>query len=126
MAQPRFQLRVVRRRPKPETTDRRLVADARASGLDDRIVWRLLGANNRELGRSGAQFGSVDECLGGIARLRAVLHGGQPVAPSLASTDHGAVWRRARRSPSCDVTVRRRCRPGDRVECRASGVQGVR
>ena len=93
MAQPRFQLRVVRRRPPAEPNDRRIVADSRPSGRDDRIVWRLLGANNRELGRSGAQFATIDDCVESVRSLLATLDGGAPVSPSLTSSDRGGlVW----------------------------------
>lgn len=54
MAQPRFQMVLLSRR---STSERRL-------------VWRLLGANNRELGRSGEVFDHVAECEGAIRLLK--------------------------------------------------------
>jgi hypothetical protein len=93
MAHPRFQLRVVRRRILADPDGRRLIADGRPVGRDDRIVWRLLGANNRELGRSGDQFASVEDGLVAIDRLRAFFSSQPSVTPSLASShDHGFVW----------------------------------
>lgn len=93
MAQPRFQLRVVRRRPVQGKDERRLIADARPTGRDDRIVWRLLSANNRELGRSGEQYLSVEPCLAAIDQLRVAMAGPEPVRPHLASSqERGVVW----------------------------------
>lgn len=56
MAQPRFQL----------VPGARIVSSQGASG----IGWRLLGANNRELGRSPGVFADAEEALEDVTRAR--------------------------------------------------------
>jgi hypothetical protein len=71
VAEPRFQLRVVRRRawgPDDHVAGR--VTDSRPNGRDDLLVWRLLGGNNRELGRSGDQYATVTDCLQSIQAIK--------------------------------------------------------
>ena len=58
MAQPRFQL----------VPGARLAHSATPGG----VGWRLLGANNRELGRSSGAFPDAEVALASIARLREI------------------------------------------------------
>lgn len=68
-----------RRRPeraeRPERTDRtdRTERAGRAGPAEQpecRIGWRLIGANNRELGRSAVTFDSLDVCRAAVVQLR--------------------------------------------------------
>lgn len=72
MAEPRFQVRLVRRRPVTGEGLRATgpTAEVRASAGNGVLVWRLLGTNNRELGRSAIQFDSLDRCLQAIEEAR--------------------------------------------------------
>lgn len=76
MAQPRF-LFVSRARSHPESwAPRRAHAVAHESiGFRDSawVAWRLVGANNRELGRSGETFADITDCRAAIARTCAQL-----------------------------------------------------
>ncbi|TDT95719.1 hypothetical protein EDD99_7554 [Streptomyces sp. 846.5] len=56
---------------------------------DVRTVWRLLGPNNRELGRGAAAFGTAESCLDAVLRLRADVH--RAVVAALR-TQPGAMW----------------------------------
>lgn len=50
------------------------------------VAWRLLGANNRELGRSATIFPDLTECLASIAGLkRAFAEASELVAPDPAT-----------------------------------------
>ena len=62
MAQPRFQL----------------VPGARLSGGvgGGGVGWRLLGANNRELGRSALSYADAEAALASIGRVRALVASG--------------------------------------------------
>lgn len=75
MAEPRFQVRLVRRRTLPVPALRVVgpVPEMRPTGWDDAMVWRLLGSNNRELGRSADQFDTVEACLRAVEDARAHL-----------------------------------------------------
>lgn len=75
MAEPRFQVRLVRRRPVviPPLRVAGPTAEVRPTGWDDVMVWRLLGTNNRELGRSADQFETLDACLPAIEEARALV-----------------------------------------------------
>jgi hypothetical protein len=65
------------------------VPEVRPTGWDDAMVWRLLGTNNRELGRSADQFDTVDACLRGIEAARALI--GDTAQPRIYfTTDEGA------------------------------------
>ncbi|MFF3399003.1 hypothetical protein ACFYW6_10830 [Streptomyces sp. NPDC002659] len=57
MVQPRF-LYVVR------------ASQQRPDGEEKPVGWRLVGANNRELGRSADAFGGLAECQAAVAQLR--------------------------------------------------------
>ncbi len=63
MAQPRFQL----------VPGARLVGTGTPGG----VGWRLLGANNRELGRSATSFPDAEEALASISALRALAAAGE-------------------------------------------------
>jgi hypothetical protein len=91
VAEPRFQVRLVRRRtlPVPALRVAGPVPEVRPTGWDDAMVWRLLGTNNRELGRSADQFDTVDACLRGIDAARALI--GDTAQPRIYfNTDEGA------------------------------------
>ena len=60
MAQPRFQL----------------IPGSRLPGGKGGVGWRLLGTNNRELGRSAHAFPDAEAALGAISRLRSDLTSG--------------------------------------------------
>ncbi|CAB4849642.1 unannotated protein [freshwater metagenome] len=62
MARPRFQL----------------VPGARLLGLSDGggVGWRLLGANNRELGRSALSYPDAEEALESVQRVRVLADDG--------------------------------------------------
>ncbi|MFF3558888.1 hypothetical protein ACFYXS_02430 [Streptomyces sp. NPDC002574] len=51
--------------------------------------WRLVGANNRELGRSARVYASLAECQAAVLRLRENI--GQ-VRAQLAMADAGSTW----------------------------------
>lgn len=55
------------------------------------VAWRLLGANNRELGRCQRPFGSLDACRVQVALLRAGLDDAQRVV-SRGSSGSGWLW----------------------------------
>ncbi len=63
MAGPRFQL----------------VAGARLSGAadGDGVGWRLLGSNNRELGRSAVSYADAETALAALGRIRELAVSGQ-------------------------------------------------
>ncbi|MFI1394974.1 hypothetical protein [Streptomyces sp. NPDC020681] len=46
------------------------VSPQRPEGEEKSVGWRLVGPNNRELGRSAEAFGSLAECQAAVARLR--------------------------------------------------------
>lgn len=54
-----------------------------------RWAWRLLGGNNRELGRSSRPYGSVAECAAAIDRLRTSPAG---LVASLAADPRSGHW----------------------------------
>ncbi|MFC1403806.1 MULTISPECIES: hypothetical protein [Streptacidiphilus] len=54
-----------------------------------RTVWRLLGPNNRELGRGAAGFDTPERCLEAVLRLRADAH--RAVVAALR-IQPGAMW----------------------------------
>jgi hypothetical protein len=56
-----------------------LVAGARLSGAVDGggVGWRLLGANNRELGRSAVSYDDAESALAALARVRDLAVSGQ-------------------------------------------------
>ncbi|WP_075017708.1 hypothetical protein [Actinacidiphila rubida] len=53
--------------------------------------WRLIGANNRELGRSAAVFESVELCGAAVVRLREGVGAGQ-VRVLFAMSDTAGTW----------------------------------
>ena len=56
-------------------------------------MWRLLGSNNRELGRSVEQYVTVEACQAAIHRLRELLASEAPPRPSFSSAQEvGSVW----------------------------------
>lgn len=75
MVEPRFQVRLARRRsvPVPALRVAGPAAEVRATGWDDVLVWRLLGTNNRELGRSADQFETLDACLKAVEAARDLI-----------------------------------------------------
>lgn len=75
MVEPRFQVRLVRRRavPVPALRVAGPSAEVRPTGWDDVMVWRLLGTNNRELGRSADQFETLDACLSSVEDARDLI-----------------------------------------------------
>ncbi len=91
MAEPRFQVRSVRRRtvPVPALRVAGPVPEVRPTGWDDAMVWRLLGTNNRELGRSADQFDTVEACLRAVEDAR--VHVREIAQPRIYfTTDEGA------------------------------------
>jgi hypothetical protein len=61
-------------------------------GRDERVAvsWRLLGANNRELGRSPGTFPDLDSCQ---AALRDLVEGIAAATPSITSVrDRTGTW----------------------------------
>lgn len=60
----------------------RITAAGAASGVRPAVSWRLLGANNRELGRSAATFPDLDSCL---AAVRELVDGIAAATPSISS-----------------------------------------
>lgn len=96
MARSRFQLRLVRGRLGSAQEERSggLAAVSRPTGHGDALVWRLLGTNNRELGRSAELFGSVDACLSAIGQLRRMLEVPPPARISFVDGHpSGFAWR---------------------------------
>lgn len=87
MAEPRFQLRLVSRRSIAASLGTGIVQDTRPTGRGDLLVWRLLGANNRELGRSAEQFASTEASLVSIEHLGALIRG--PSTPRIALSSTG-------------------------------------
>jgi hypothetical protein len=63
VAQPRFQL----------VPGARLVGAAGGDG----VGWRLLGSNNRELGRSAVSYSDAESALAAITRIRVLAVGGE-------------------------------------------------
>jgi hypothetical protein len=53
------------------------------------VTWRLLGANNRELGRSARSFADQADCWAAIERLKAQLTNAEP---RLAILDPRGSW----------------------------------
>ena len=54
-----------------------LVPGARFAGwAGGGVGWRLLGPNNRELGRSAGPYGDAERALAAIARARETVHSG--------------------------------------------------
>lgn len=76
MAQPRFQL----------VPGVRMATSQGASG----IGWRLLGANNRELGRSAGAFADAEEALEDISRARRLAAVGEGHIVHDPTTGHWA------------------------------------
>ena len=68
-----------------------LVPGARFAGwAGGGVGWRLLGPNNRELGRSAGPYGDAERALAAIARAREVrCHSG---ARTCCSTGDTACW----------------------------------
>lgn len=56
-----------------------------------RVGWRLIGANNRELGRSAAVFESMELCRAAVVRLREGVGAGQ-VRGLFAMSDTAGTW----------------------------------
>jgi hypothetical protein len=54
-----------------------------------RVGWRLIGANNRELGRSAAVFESFDLCRAAVLRLR---EGADQARVLFAMSDPSGKW----------------------------------
>jgi hypothetical protein len=87
VAQPRF-LFVARARARSESWSRWQAGLRRSQPADQGaptswVAWRLVGANNRELGRSSQTYADLIECSESVARLRqAVL-----VAQAAVSVD---------------------------------------
>lgn len=61
----------------------------RPEGDEKPVGWRLVGANNRELGRSPGLFGSYEECRTSVARLREHVGAGRGV---LTMSDSAVTW----------------------------------
>jgi len=62
------------------------------SGAGDGVTWRLVGANNREMGRSPQLFASLPACREAVGRLQASLREAQSVLSADPVTGHWG-WR---------------------------------
>jgi hypothetical protein len=79
VAEPRFQLLMGAPRQSPPRVVR--VPGAATTGAPRRagqVTWRLLGANNRELGRSARSFSDQADCWAAIERLKTQLTSAEP------------------------------------------------
>lgn len=56
----------------------------------DHVAWRLLGANNRELGRSAVWYPGIDSCLESVHVLRREIGGVTSAITAVASP--GGAW----------------------------------
>lgn len=71
MAQPRFQLvHLSRRSPGLRSDSSEARGDLALASGDPRFVWRLLGGNNRELGRSVGIYELAEECERAITDMK--------------------------------------------------------
>ncbi|MFD4141702.1 MULTISPECIES: hypothetical protein [unclassified Streptomyces] len=64
----------------------------RPEGGDRPVGWRLIGANNRELGRSAQAFGGHAECRAAVKELRDKV-GGARVLMSMSDSAGSWTWR---------------------------------
>ncbi|MFF3242825.1 hypothetical protein ACFYWY_03590 [Streptomyces sp. NPDC002870] len=65
------------------------VSQQRPDGEEKPVGWRLVGANNRELGRSAEVFGSLAECQAAVTRLREKVAGARVL---LTMPDAAGSW----------------------------------
>ncbi len=84
----RFQLYPVR--PRGTATDAPLRAGA-GEATGPGVTWRLLGGNNRDLGRAAAVFADVESCLDSVRLLQRSLV--VAVAVTSRSAREGWTWR---------------------------------
>ncbi len=61
----------------------------------DHVAWRLLGANNRELGRSPVWYPDVDSCREAVRALKREIGGVTPAIMSVALPGGAWSWRLA-------------------------------
>jgi hypothetical protein len=79
VAEPRFQLLMGASRQAPPRVVRVPgSAAAPRAARDGQVTWRLLGANNRELGRSARSYADQAGCWQAIERLKARLPSAEP------------------------------------------------
>ena len=79
MAEPRFQLLMgASRQSSPRVVRVPGGATTPAPRRARQVTWRLLGANNRELGRSARSFSDQAECCAAIERLKSEMTSADP------------------------------------------------
>jgi hypothetical protein len=79
VAQPRFQLLMGASRQTPPRVVRLSGSGSTARvARDSQVTWRLLGANNRELGRSARSYSDQATCWQAIERLKICLPAVEP------------------------------------------------
>lgn len=79
MAEPRFQLLMgASRQAPPRVVKVPGSASQPRAVRDSQVTWRLLGANNRELGRSARSYADQATCWQSIERLKSRLSDAEP------------------------------------------------
>ncbi|MGW2559876.1 hypothetical protein ACWCXB_11630 [Streptomyces sp. NPDC001514] len=81
------------------------VSPQRPDGGEKPVGWRLVGANNRELGRSVEAFGSLAACQAAVGELREKVAGAR-VLMSMSDAAHSWTWRVEIEGRACAVAGR--------------------
>ncbi|MGW1884825.1 hypothetical protein [Streptomyces sp. NPDC001970] len=68
------------------------VSPQRPDGGEKPVGWRLVGANNRELGRGAEAFGSLAECQAAVGELREKVAGAR-LLMSMSDAASNWTWR---------------------------------
>jgi len=89
MAQPRF-LFICSYPEKGRDEGSRAHVPGAASSEHEHVAWRLLGANNRELGRSPVWYPDLDSCLEAVRVLKREI--GAVTSAITAGTLPGGAW----------------------------------
>jgi hypothetical protein len=71
------------------------VCTSRDNAGDSRVTWRLLGANNRELGRSPAWYPDLDSCREAVRVLKREIGAVTPAIASAGVSAGAWSWRLA-------------------------------
>ncbi|MFZ0322521.1 MAG: hypothetical protein WAN48_00135 [Actinomycetes bacterium] len=92
MAEPRFQLVTGVARVASPRVVKNLSSRPRAprAAPELEVSWRLLGSNNREMGRSCRSYAGVDDCHDAVARIKSQLH---DLSSRLVIADARGNWR---------------------------------
>ncbi len=92
MSQPRFQVLTIGGQRSPARTQPTRWLKSAPSRLGLIFAWRLLGANNRELGRSVEHYFSTHECVHAIVELKASSPDWLIPRIRFGSTEAGWTW----------------------------------